>query len=584
MNTMNTSKRLTPLAVAVILACAGYPANAFETLEFANGMRLETRINTTYTLSGRLEGRDKLLAAAAGSNDGNNNFDNGDLTSNRLALLLDAKLNRPTDDGRDLGLVFSASTFYDDIYQRSNANNPGSGLPNASYNPNAVNKPPPFDEFTNGAERYHGGYGRVLDAYAYAAFDLGESRLTTRLGRQVVSWGEALFFPGISLAQAPADGTKTGIPGTETKDQLLPEDQVSVSLEATQNWTLLAHWQFGFQETIAPAPGSYLNSSDAVGPGGRCLGPWVNLPAVPGLFAGYEGCSFGIRGEDIKPSDTGQWGVGTRYRVTDATELGLYYLNFSDRTPVPEINAFTPGVSIPPALQPAFGIRQIGNGSYNVHYFEDVKLIGATASTSLGVVSVAGEISYKDGAPVLVDTVVNPATGAVIPNPTAGKVTQVNVNAFANLGRTRLSPQTLFLAEVSYIDIGSVDARKAPGVENLPPPQQAFFPASKTLSFDTSNAWAFSTSAALGYPNLFEGWDLNVALAYSGQIQGRTLIGGVGGEGDQRFSVGFNFVRMSNLSLGLTYLGFLGDADITLKEFRPLVDRDQLSFVAKYSF
>ncbi len=585
---MNAHVKLTPVAMAVALACGTLPAHAFDTLEFDNGVRLETRINATYTLSTRMEKRDNLLAAASGSNDGNNNFDDGDLTGNRLALLFDFKLNRPRDDGQDLGLVFSASSFYDDVYNDRNANDPGSGTP-VGYNPNRVNKPPRFDEFTDGAERYHGGYSRILDAYAYGLFDVGGRRLSARLGRQVVSWGEALFFPGISLAQGPADGTKTGIPGTETKDQLLPEDQVSLSFEATPDWTLLAHWQFGFHETLAPAPGSYLNSSDAVGPGGKCLGPWVNLPPVvipaAGInFAGYTGCSFGIRGEDITPSDTGQWGVGTRYRITDATELGLYYLNYSDRTPVPEINAFTPGVAIPPALQPSFGIRQIGNGSYNVRYFEDVELIGATASTSLGLVSVAAEVSYKDGAPVLVDTVVDPATGAVIPNPTEGTVIQANVNAFANFGRTRLSPLTIFIAEVSYVDIGDLDARKAPGVETLPPAMQAFFPASQEPSFDTNSAWAFSTSLALGYPNLFEGWDLNVALAYSNQISGRTLVGGVGGEGDQRFSVGFNFVRLSNLSMGLTWLGFLGDASTDIKEFRPLVDRDQLSLVAKYSF
>ena len=302
-------------------------------------------------------------------------------------------------------------------------------------------------------------------------------------------------------------------------------------------------------------------------------------------FRGYTGCSFGIRGKDITPIDTCQWGVGTRYRITDATEVGLYYLNFSDRTPVPEINAFTPGVAIPPALQPSFGgITQIGNGSYRVRYFEDVELIGATASTSLGVVTVAGEVSYKDGAPVLVDTVVDPRTGRVIPNPTEGTITQANVNGFFNFGRTRLSPQTVFIAEVSYVDIGDVDARKAPGVESFPAQVQAAFPATKELSFDSNSAWAVSGTAALGYPNVFEGWDLNVALAYSEQISGRTLLGGVGGEGDRRYSVGFNFLRLSNLSLGLTYLGFLGDANTTLKEFRPLVDRDQLSFIAKYSF
>jgi hypothetical protein len=55
---------------------------------------------------------------------------------------------------------------------------------------------------------------------------------------------------------------------------------------------------------------------------------------------------------------------------------------------------------------------------------------------------VAGELSYKDGAPVLVNTLVNRGAqqpGSYIPNPTRAKVTQFNLNAFANLGRTPIA-------------------------------------------------------------------------------------------------------------------------------------------------
>ncbi len=583
---MTTIFRLKPVAAAVMLACAGQSAQAFETIEFAGGGMLETRIIATYTVSARMEDRDPLLAAHTSSNDGNNNFDKYSLTSNRMSLLFDGKLSKPLGGGGELGFVLGGSAFTDYSYQTPNDNNPGSGLPGAGYNPNGVNKKPRFNSFTSQAEYYHGGYGRLLDAYAYGNFDIGTSRLSARLGRQVVAWGEALFFPGISLAQGPADGSKAAIPGTETKDLLLPEDQISLALEATPDWSLFAHWQFQFQETLAQAPGSYLNTSDSVGPGGRCLTPWTNVAPIPVVgFPGYEGCAFGKRGDDILPSETGQWGVGTRYRVTSATELGLYYLNYNDRIPVPEINAFTPG---PFAGSPVPALRPLGSGSYNVHYFEDVKLIGATASTSFGTTSVAAEVSYKDGTPVLVNTLVNPAApnlaSSYIPNPTEGKVTQANLNFMWNPGRTMLAPQTILLGEVSYVYVGSLEPRKAPGVENLPPAFQAAFPATDDPSFATDDAVAVSGTGSFTYPNLFEGWDLGVALAYSQQITGRTLTGGVGGEGDIRYSAGFTFTHLANLQLGLTWLGFLGDASTDLKEFVAVTDRDQLSFVAKYSF
>lgn len=567
-------KNLSPIALAAALLCAAGSASAGEPIEFGDGYKLDWRLNTTYTLSRRMGSADPKLAAASGSNDGDNNFKKGALTANRPSALFEGKISKGSS-----GFVLSGSTFYDDVYHRSNDNNP------AANNPNGVNHAPPFNEFSYDTKRYHGGYSRVLDAYGYTTFDLGEtSNATVRLGRHVVNWGEATFFPNIAMAQGPFDGTKTGIPGTETKDSVLPEDQFSASIAVTPRWTLLAQMQFGFHPTLAPAPGSYLNSSDAIGPGGNCLGPYSSIPTIPGAFSGFKGCSFGARGPDIEPKKNGQWGIGTRYRLTDVTEAGVYYLNYSDRTPIPEITAFTPGVGIPLALRPAFGgITQIGNGSYNVRYFDNIKMLGGTVSTVLGNVAVTGELTYKQGAPVLVDTVVDPVTRATIPNPTRANIVQANLGAFANLGRSPLADSLTLLGEISVISIGKVDSRKAPGVETLGA-AAAFFPSSDKLSFQSKTAAAVSVTAVLGYPGIVEGWDLNVPISYSQQVKGRTLVGGVGGENDARYSLGATLTKGGNFSVGLTYLGFLGGASTDLMTNRLLADRDQLSLVMKYSF
>ncbi|MCK6389052.1 MAG: DUF1302 domain-containing protein, partial [Zoogloea sp.] len=309
---MKMHTALRPLALALLGAGVTAPALAGEPIELDNGYKLDWRVNSTYTLSTRMENRDPKIAAYSGGNDGTNNFDKGSLTANRLSLLLDASVTNGVN-----GLVLSASTFYDDVYHRTNDN---TGL---------VNKPGAVDEFTADARRYHGGYTRLLDAYVFNTFELGEGRrANVRLGRHVVSWGEALFFPSISLAQGPADGTKTGIVGTETKDQLLPEDQISTQIEMSPKWSLLGHMQFGFHTTLAPAPGSYLSSADSTGPGGTCLQPYRSV-------GGRSVCSYGQRGNDIDPGNTPQWGVGTRYRLTEETEVGLYYLNYHDRSPLP---------------------------------------------------------------------------------------------------------------------------------------------------------------------------------------------------------------------------------------------------------
>jgi hypothetical protein len=95
----------------------------------------------------------------------------------------------------------------------------------------------------------------------------------------------------------------------------------SASLEVSPKLSLLGHYQFGFHETLLPAPGMYTSTSNALGPGASRLGVY-NGATCRGLR----------RGNDIRPSSSGQWGIG-RYRVTDETEVGLYYLNYNDRTP-----------------------------------------------------------------------------------------------------------------------------------------------------------------------------------------------------------------------------------------------------------
>lgn len=540
--TMLMFKR-SPVALGILGAVLASPAFGGESIVYDNGARLDWKGTATYTLATRLRSPDSRLLDV----DGNNNFDKGALTANRLGLLFEGKLSKDRS-----GFVLSASTFYDDVYHRGTDNDRP-----YLYTPNAPGS------FSSDARRHHGGYSRILDAYAYTSFGVGEGDATVRVGRHVVSWGESLFFPGISLAQGPVDGSKSDIPGTETKDLLLPEDQVSMIYRPTPDWTLMAHAQYGWHPTESAAPGSFLNTSDSSGPGNACLGPFF-----PNGRGGYT-CSFGVRQRDDRPGDTGQWGVGTRYRVTEETELGLYYLNYHDRIALPEINVFARS----DALE---------GGAYRNRYFDDVKLIGASFSTTLGMATLAGEVAYKRGAPELVDTVIDPESGYAIPTPSRAKVLQTSLNSFINFGRSGFSDGALLLAEIAYIDVRSAKAIKAKGVESLGPIAE-HFPASNKLSM-SGHGLGISTSLILNYDGVFRGWDLEIPISYSHQLSGRTLMGPVGGEGDRRFSIGAALTYNQNLRFELNYLDFLGTASTDMKTERLLTDRDQLSLVVKYSF
>lgn len=540
--------RLSPITAAVIGALLASPALGGDTIVFDNGARFDWKGTATYTVATRLRSADPALLEVDGTGiDGNNNFDKGALTANRLALLFEGKFSKDRS-----GFVLSGSTFYDDVYHH--------GTDSKRPYLNTSDAP---GTFSGAAKRYHGGYSRILDAYAYTSFGVGDGDATVRAGRHVVSWGESLFFPAISLAQGPVDGTKSDIPGTETKDLLLPEDQVSMIYRPTPEWTLMAHAQYGWHPTVSAAPGSFLNSGDTSGPGNECLGP-----VIPTGTGGYA-CSFGARQSDDRPGDTGQWGVGTRYRVSEETEVGLYYLNYHDRVGLPEIDVFAAS----DALE---------GGAYRNPYFDNVKLIGASFSTTLGLATLAGEMAYKRGAPELVDTVVDPESDTALPTPTRANVLQTSVNSFINLGRSDFADGALLLAEVSYIDVRSVKKIKARGVESLGAIAE-YFPASNKLSM-SGHGLGISTSLILTYDGVFSGWDLEVPISYSHQLSGRTLMGPVGGEGDRRVSVGAALTYNQNLSFEINYLDFLGNASTDIKTERLLTDRDQLSLVVKYNF
>ena len=86
--------------------------------------------------------------------------------------------------------------------------------------------------------------------------------------------GEAGAFPNIAGAQGPADATKSYVAGAEVKDILLPVPQISTQWQITPSFSLLAYYQFAFEQNRLTAPGTYWSYSDVVGPGAQfIIGP-----------------------------------------------------------------------------------------------------------------------------------------------------------------------------------------------------------------------------------------------------------------------------------------------------------------------
>ena len=109
---------------------------------------------------------------------------------------------------------------------------------------------------------------------------------------------------------------------------LCPSDRSRSRFEVTPRWSIWASSQFNFHETLAPAPARSMPPASA----------WAGVPAAVGEAAGRGRVrrlhrllvSFGRRRHP--PKKTGQWGWVRATRVTDETEVGLYYLDYSVRT------------------------------------------------------------------------------------------------------------------------------------------------------------------------------------------------------------------------------------------------------------
>ena len=365
--------RATGTVGAAIALCTSVNAVAFQ---FDTGIPdLTTSWTNTlkYSNAFRVKGREGSVSGGPGTSVPNPNMDDGDrnfgtgLISNRLDLLSDLDVRY-----KDVGARLSGAAWYDSVYNESNDNNSPSTSNALSVSNN---------HFTEATRDLHGRKAEVLDAFVYGSREVGETRVSGRLGQFTQIYGESLFFGanGIANAQSTVDLVKLqSVPGSQFKEILLPTKQVSGNWQLSDSVSVGAYYQFEWNKTRLPGSGSYFSGGDFVGAGAESV---------------YFPTGVLVHDGSIKARNSGQFGAQVKFNVSD-WDFGLYAAKYHDKTP---IFYFRPAALIPG-----------DNDTYVDVYAQDIKVFGASFSTQAGEANVAGEVSMR------VDTPLAPVGGVVI--------------------------------------------------------------------------------------------------------------------------------------------------------------------------
>ena len=290
---------------------------------------------------------------------------------------------------------------------------------------------------------------RLLDAYFYGDFDIGEMPFSVRIGQQVIGWGEStLISHGISEIN-PIDIARLRAPGAELTEAFIPFGAVWASLGVTENFNVEMFYQYEWEKTILPAPGSYFSTNDFAGDGGHYNNVQLGFTSNPDMDLDYVISSLnalggmlssgdpvaaatasaaymafptkltlkapGAKGQ-IEPDDGGQYGIRLSWFLPEfnETEISLYHINYHSRRPLFSgitANFTQAAVANDLATLATTTITEDNYSDLNAFskvlltYPEDIKLYAMSFNTTLAGIAFAGEMTYRQDEPLQIDDV-----------------------------------------------------------------------------------------------------------------------------------------------------------------------------------
>ena len=446
------------------------------------------------------------------------------------------------------------------------------------------------------------GY-ELLDAFVYHNYSIGDLPGAVRVGKQVVSWGESTFIGNSINSINPIDVSAFRRPGAEIKEGLIPVNMLFASQSLTNQLSVEGFYQLNWENTVVDNCGTFFGN-DVVAHG--CTGNYtVGSPAIAPLQPvaaafgqGFQVTREGVvvqRANDREARDGGQFGAALRW-LGDDTEYGLYFMNYHSRTPTvgtitANTNLATIGriVSTANAIAPGSGSglaqsTMLGRGQYYLDYPEDIRLYGASFSTTLPTGTAwTGEISYRPNAPVQLNTtdltlaLVNPIAGQTASpirssfgSDNSGyrrkEITQIQSTMTQFFDQVLGAERLTLVGEAAYVHVGGLEAKTKLryGRDSV---YGAYGFGGDTDGFVTANSWGYRARAILDYNNVFAGVNLKPNLSWSHDVSGYGP-NGIFNEGAKAISVGVDADYRNTYTASLSYTDFFGG------DYNTLTDRD----------
>ena len=397
-------RRRAPQAVLCCLLAAPAAALQFEVGPFEGRFDSALAFGTAVSTANP----NKQQLHAANGNDGRRNYRSGDVFSAIVKGTHDLELRRD-----NLGVFLRGSYWYDTAQR--------------DHSQRAVD----IDDHDRQVSAKTAG-AELLDAFAYALYDIGGEPGSLRLGKQVVNWGESLFIQGGLNVIGPFNQAALRRPGSEVKDALAPVNLLYVTQNLNQAVSLDAFYQLDWEQTRLDNCATFFSGNDFMPEGCEGLdvgGQMVTNPAVSQALAplGVMLTDEGVRvprGADQAARNGGQWGVSLHWYVERLdTEFGLFMANYHSRSPylgtvssrfyanTGFARALCGNVGVPLSSCSAFlassggqtlaGALRMGTSQYQAQYPEDIRLYGITFATTLrNGTALQGELSYRPNMPV----------------------------------------------------------------------------------------------------------------------------------------------------------------------------------------